>query len=1293
MSKLQPWQPASPVAIHQGITLIEASAGTGKTHNIASLIVRLVAECNVLMREIVVVTFTRAATAELKDRIRERLRKSISVLENPGEPRDDEMMNLLRPEHLPNLRAARESFDECLLSTIHGFCQRMLQQNAFESRTGFDLELLADTSELVEELVDDWLTSNLHADPKRYAFLKESCELDRDTLIHLAGAALRDPDVPVLPAPGETPLSAWAEARDAFAKKWKGRWAKELPALMDKSCKDGTFKKRQSTYTAERCREEMAAVSAWLAQEPPPGVPPNASYFSDKEITERLIDPDSPPSHEAIDAVRGLGDIKAPIVASELATIVQWIRAQFDERMGARRVQSYQDLMRNLARTLGQPGAAKDALVRAIGGRYKAALIDEFQDTDALQWTIFRELFGDARHWLYLIGDPKQAIYGFRGCNVHVYLAARKAAKERTFTIGRNYRSDKRMLEAFHHLMHRPGFFCEDGIDYVNVEPYRRPGDPEDRIRYSRPWGDPFTAPLQLRFIDRRLEGAQGVSDDDDPLAKDKVCDLLPGRIADDIVELLSGKAELYDSRSGQWRGLGPGDFAVLTCTGKQAVQSHAALMDAGVPAVLHGEENVLAQEEALDLQRWLEALASPGSDGPARVAATTTLFGRTATRIALVDAQDKGALEAWETWLSRLARWRTLFSKHGFLHALRTALQEDTITTEGGQTEDVVTRLLRRADGERRLTNLWHIAELVHDAQTSERLALAGVLAWLKRQRAEARSSDETAELRLERDDQAVSVMTMHKSKGLEFPVVFVPYLFDGHGPGRGALLVPLPDRPEIRALDLRADYEPDVSARADRENRKQQLRILYVALTRARLRCVLYAGHTSSLHNTALAAALHGEPRDGVTDRVEAGSARAGAVRSELWNDLSGLCALGRSSAADLSLLAALSACEPSRHLRWAAPQDGQTALQVRNFLRKGLDHTWRRHSYSSLAHGKTIVYVEDGREGFDPDEESEDGAEEERARTWLPGPPDALSGEDVPLAEFPRGAHAGTFLHAIFEKADFRWGHPDSGSEGPQRLRAWIDELTVEHGFDRERWGDLLQACMLKILRTPLGGPLGDVRLCDIPLTARFNELRFDIPLAGGYLNEPGVAVTSEQIVRAMKKRKEPVAKEADELVMRSGWLNGLGRLGSVAGFMTGSMDLVFRHEVEGVPKWFVVDYKSNRLDPHRTGRCPIEHFNQAYMAYAMEQNNYYLQYHIYLLALHRYVRMRMGVDDAGKDRYDYDRDLGGACYLFVRGMDGPPPDAGKGYGCFHDKPPRSVVEELDRLFQSPGKAGAR
>ena len=659
----------------RGLTLLEASAGTGKTYSITDLVVRLVTEQNVAMREILVVTFTRAATAELKERIRLRLAEAVSVLEGAQPRAGDVVLSRLPSEAhaarsrgenwLRRLRDAQDSFDECLISTIHGFCQRMLQQNAFESSADFGLELVEDSSDLVEELVDDWLSSQLYPeDPDRFDFLVSRCGWNRESLLDLAQLALRDPDMEVVPAPEDRDEAGWLPLLASFAQGWRSDWCHSLPQAIEDAHLAGFFAKGgQRTYRLRKATAEAATVTAWLDDGPTllgSPEPPNIEYWSPAGLQRAQADPDEALHHPALDALAALTRYTSELAACWRSGFVGWARGEFDRRNQARRTQSFQDLMRLLAKNLQGPTVMRAALVDAIGGRFKAALIDEFQDTDDLQWTIFFNLFGGGAHWLYLIGDPKQAIYGFRGANVHVYLAAKRSAGERVFTMDRNYRSDQRYVEAMNHLMDRPGFFGEEDIDYVRVDAETR--TPADRLRFGQTPSDLETAPLQLRFFDLRLlDRTAVVSDGDEPLPKGAVYDALPGVVAEDVVRLLRSTARIFDpshaaSDPEGFRPLGPGDIAILVRTRMQSRDVHAALGAVGVPAVRSGADNVFASEEARELQLWLAALAAPGRDGPARAAATTRLFGRDASQLLALDADEPQAVKDWDVWLARLA-------------------------------------------------------------------------------------------------------------------------------------------------------------------------------------------------------------------------------------------------------------------------------------------------------------------------------------------------------------------------------------------------------------------------------------------------------------------------------------------------------------------------------------------------------------------------------------------------------------------------------------------------------------
>lgn len=598
-------------------------------------------------------------------------------------------------------------------------------------------------------------------------------------------------------------------------------------------------------------------------------------------------------------------------------------------------------------------------------------------------------------------------------------------------------------------------------------------------------------------------------------------------------------------------------------------------------------------------------------------------------------------------------------------------------------------------------MTDFLHIAELLHKQQATTRSSLVGLTSWLERRRLEGHDDTEAAELRLETDEEAVQVVTVHKSKGLQYGVVFAPFLWkDEGGRSHPPVVTADPNDPTQRRLVLSASgpLAEAATERADLDSRQEGVRLLYVALTRARHRCVVYwpgmMGSRDRRVHAPLAAVLHGtHPSDphASSDRILSAVQRLADDGLEAPDaQLAELRDLARTSALDgvptvgVQVLAA-----PDSRI-WSPPKEPLERLKARQ-LDRAVDDGWRRHSYSAITRSDLSRQADDQVDparalGFDDD--GLQGSEHSRPHLSAPSPVSNLAERaDVPLAGLPAGADAGTCLHAIFEHVDFRSAHPESLDA--DALRAVATRQLEQHGFRDEKHADLVVEHFPAVFQTPLAPLLPGHRLCDIHLDDRLDELRFDFPIAGGDAHgrtqEKFSRVTSRALHRALSTR-------GDHDVVPLEWLDRVAHLGfaPLAGMMTGSIDLVFRvrETAADIGRWFVVDYKSNRLDPHQTGRTPAEHFHFAGMQYEMAHHHYFLQYHIYSLALHRYLRMRLG------DRYDYRQHFGGVMYLFFRGMTGPdaedPTQPGGVPGVFTDRPPAEVLSALDSLFDGRGGA---
>ena len=1296
---MRPFEPHTPVI--PGITLLEASAGTGKTYQITNLVLRLIVDNDIRLPRILVVTFTKAATAELKERIRQRLVEAQRAVELGEAPPGDALLarfivdanasSTRRITIRQRLRRAREEFDQALISTIHGFCQRMLQLHAFETGTAFGRTLQTDDSALLETIVDDWMVRRLHSASEPEArLLRDGCGVNRAKLRSLVRLAVHDPDMPRLPATVATDLSQWFDelrALEAMARAPDSPTEQltQLVAQKQKAFHGTTYRSTSAVARQATLRQWLSAPShlpdpsdAWIRWFFASQLSAKATSAVGRALSE----------HEFFARLEALVRSGPELATGERIAFVDHARAAVARHHQVHDTQSFQDLLRDLDRVLAEPDRGP-RLCTAIRSRFDAALIDEFQDTDALQWRIFGQVFGGLgnpapQHYLYLIGDPKQAIYGFRGANVHVYLNARQEApSDRRFTMRQNYRSDGPLVAAMNHLLDRPGVFGDTGIDYIPVTAHHT----QARLQFPSTTDPSHAAPLQLVWVDESSRGG----DTGTLLGNTVLHGHLASACASDIVTLLSGPARI------EGRPVRPGDCAVLVRGHGQAASVHAALTARGVPAVIASQGQVFHTAEARSLHRWLLALSSPSDHSLARILAADPLLAWSAAELPDGQSDTPEQTEQWESWLTCLARWRALFVRSGFMAAFRALL--DHVPPWSTPPCAVGPRVLGSEGGERRMTDLLHIAELLHSRQVTDRSSLVGLSSWLERRRLEGHDDTEAAELRLETDEEAVQVVTIHKSKGLQYGVVFAPFLWkDEGGRSRPPVVTADPDNPTRRHLVLAEDgpLAEAATERSDLDSRQEGIRLLYVALTRARHRCVVYwpgmMGSRDRRVNGPLAAVLHGsaplEPHNS-TDRILDVVQRLGDdALSEPDAQLSELYALADASVVDGRPTVGVQILSPPSSITWTAPSQPGRTLQARQ-LARSVDDGWRRHSYSAITRADLSARRDDQVDparhlGFDDD--GMQGAQHTRHHLSAPPPvPKLDTRPNVPLAALPAGADAGTCLHAIFEYLDFRALHPTSLDI--DALRTVATRELARHGFGDPAHADLVAAHFPQVLTTPLGPLLPHHRLCDIHRHDRLDELRFDFPVAGGddygRTDHRFSRVTARGLYNALSTR-------GDTDIVPAEWLERVAHLGfaPLAGMMTGSIDLVFRvrSDPSEVGKWFVVDYKSNRLDPHQSGRTPVEHFHFAGMQYEMAHHHYFLQYHIYALALHRFLQMRLG------DRYSYDENFGGVMYLFFRGMTGPdatdPTLLGGRPGVFTDRPPVQVLTALDQLFAGQG-----
>ena len=1100
-----------------GTTVLEASAGTGKTFTIAGLAARYLAEGVARIDELMLVTFGRAATAELRERVRERLTTTAAALGDPASARASGD-SLLR--HLASgsdadvevrhqrLATAVAEFDAATITTTHGFCHQML--------AGLGIAADVDRDATFAETTDDLVT-------------------DVATDLYIAGYG--SPDSP-------EPMVAFATAAKVAAQAVGDRAARLEPAEAEEETEAGIRYR-----FAERARELVA------------------------------------------------------------------------ERKRAMRVLDYDDLLVLLRDALTDPQTGEDARAR-IRTRYRIVLVDEFQDTDPVQWEILERTFHGHRT-LVLIGDPKQAIYAFRGADVVTYLLATKTSDTKA-TLGTNWRSDKPLVDAVRHVMGDVAL-----------------GDPEILVHEVSAAaggrtldGAPVDVPLRIRSVPRSALDVDARKQ----IPVNEVRPFVAADVAADIVRLLSSGAKVVHGEDR--RPLEPADVAVLVQRNEDGRTVHEALAAVDVPVVLMATASVFLSPAARDWLTLLGALEQPQRNGLVRSAALTDFVGWSAERLATAADEELDALSG------TFRAWAEMLTGRGVA-----ALLETIVATQG-----LTRRVLSREDGERDLTDLRHIGQALHEAAIEGHGGVASLVEWLQHRIADARGDvDEERSRRLDSDAKAVQILTVHRSKGLEFPVVYAPFLWDRYVPTNPDPLL-LHDSSD-RVLDVGGPSGPgydDRKAVALQEDAGESLRLAYVALTRARCQVVTYWAATRNTSTAPLHRLLFGRR----TAQGELPTTVPVPVDAEARTRLAAL------AAGSGGCIAAEEAPhETSTILRGEASSSPE--LSVRLFERV-LDRAWARTSYTGLTAGlhdqPGAVHVssepEAGGVADEPDVVEEDG------RGGV-GPVEHEGWPVSPMSALPSGAAFGTLVHGVLEEVDF------AATDLPEEL-ASASELAGSERFLGVPAVDLADALVPAML-TPLGALAGDRRLADFAAGDRLNELEFELPLAGGD-TPTGEAKVGEiaSLLRRHLAADDPLVGYADDL---TGPFLASRRM---RGFLTGSIDAVLRvRSAEGAPRYVVVDYKTNRLGSDEV--LTAWHYRAQAMTEAMRDAHYPLQALLYSVALHRFLRWR-------QPGYSPDEHLGGVLYLFLRGMCGPgtPSVDGMPCGVFAWSPPPALVTDLSDLL---------
>jgi exodeoxyribonuclease V beta subunit len=1071
-------------------TVLEASAGTGKTFALAGLVTRYVAEGVATLDQMLLITFSRAATQELRDRVRNQIAHALAAFDDPALAGDNQPDELL--DRRTRLGDALAGFDAATIATIHQFCNLVLTSLGVAGDTDAGVQLVENLDELVTEIV------------------------------------------------GDLYLARFGRERD------------EPPV---------DFKRALAL-----AREVVASPSTELRpQNPEPG-----SY------------------------------------AAACVEFARAVRAEIEIRKRRLGILGYDDLLSRLADALEPHDSA--ARTR-MNSRWPIVMVDEFQDTDPVQWRVINHAFSGAST-LVLIGDPKQAIYAFRGGDIRTYLDAAATAGQKQ-TMGTNWRTDAALVSRLQAVLR--GAELGDPRIVVHDVDAHHPG--------SRLAGAPRNDPFRLRIVARETLGRTG----DKLIGIDELRSFIGQDMAADIAALLASGATFGDKR------VTAGDVAVIVEKRKDARACFQALTEAGIPAVYTGDSNVFESDACGDWLALLEAFDQPHRSGLVRAVATTAFFGHTAEQLALQgDSLTDSTAETIREWAD---------------HARGCGV---AAVYEAARLRGMADRALSRRGGERYMTDMAHLTQLLQEAAHRDHMGLPALRDWL-RDRREERGGETEHNRRLDSDAAAVQVMTVHGSKGLQFPIVYLPFAFNRNVQQRDDMLF---HDNGIRCLHIggRASTDhADAAVLGRREAAGDDSRLMYVALTRAQAQVVTWWAPSRDEPNGGLSRLMR--------DRRPGDAHVPDQCGTKTVTDEEALQRFGEWEAAGGPVVEAATIV-PMAELP-AAPT--RNDLCVRHFHRD-IDTSWRRTSYSGLVRAaQDVTGVSSESEIVELDDEVAD----------IPLTTTSVAaGVPSPMADLPAGAKFGSLVHAVLETTDPL--ATDLGAE----LQTQVVKHSAWWPVDVAA-GDLA-AALVPMHDTPLGPLADNCTLRQIGLSDRLCEMDFEFPLAGGDVRGAVPRIRLADVGRLLGEHLpagDPLASYADRLTGAS-----LGRQ-PLRGYLSGSVDAVLRIPAGPTAadhRYLVVDYKTNWLGEPGQPLTAAD-YTSARMAEAMLHSDYPLQALLYCVVLHRFLRWR-------QPGYDPDQHLGGALYLFIRGMCGPDTPMADGHpaGVFGWKPPASLVLALSDLL---------
>lgn len=1162
--------------------LIEASAGTGKTYTLTALYIRLLIEKKLEVDQILVMTFTKKATSELKERIFKRLKECLNSLETGVESKDPFVKEFVKRideanEAIQRLKAAIQNFDDSQVFTIHGFCQKILKEEALLAGTPFDFEVVQQDEILTQAVEDFWrnfMNRYSDSDAGKYYISKLLDIADSPSQLRDQLSLIFSKPYAKLEGEGMDDPVRYLNKTLAIRSRLVEGWKSDQDGLMEilNSCSVSRFQQ----HLQSRLRKLRAFIDddSFELDKPESLKYFTSEYLYDSSNLPKSGNPQPTTHHQFFELcfefqkqIQNIEKVKTTLIQEAVEEI-----SKIREKLSiSSNTITYDDLLNRVEKALTGSGVLSDALQK----KYPAALVDEFQDTDPIQYSILKSIYLSQKtdSSLVMIGDPKQAIYAFRGADVHTYIQARDEAKVKEYTLHKNFRSTPSFNEAINTLFgitEQP--FLENEISYRDVDTGQPELEDEFLIDGNRESG--------IRFITK--PGIESSKDD----ANRFVFSQTVNEISRLLREAEKGNVLIKN------RKLESGDIAVLVSSHRHAEEVKRRLKEVGIDSVTYSREKVFESAEARRLELVMSAILDPYNRIAVNNALVSGFWGQNLNEIYELSVEGNQR----QSLIDELQELEEVWSRDGFYPMFRKLLFSN----------ERITRLAQFSNSERILTNLYQLADICARAEKEGKLDPQALHSWFVDEMVDPDKDDEKT-LLLESDQNLVKISTIHNSKGLEFPVVFCPTLWDVKSGNKKPLLIEYHEKgePVIRYDQLSCEEKDDTELQSNLENTAEEVRKYYVAVTRAKYLCVIpWAHHNASLRSGLASSLVGSESVDEIirdNTKLKSKTEFTDQTILELFK------ALEQQSGGSIGLQIKK---EEKQDQRSEQKLNGLVELKANIYKgRQVLEVQRRVESFSSLAH----QHGEPGEPDYDQVMESYLSAiTQERDEV-----------RELNIFTFPRGATAGTAIHKLFEEKNFRF---DTALDDNHEFI--IEKVLDQYQID-QKWKSVTQ----NMIRNVVAADIPGLKLSEVQRQEELREMEFHFKA-----KQPSL----ENILKIIRSEEGALQIPKND----------------IESYLTGFIDLIVRQN----GKYYIVDYKSNYLGNS------LADYSREHLKEEICNASYDLQYHLYTVALVKYLKSRM-------PDFNYEKDFGGVAYLFVRGM-----RKGEDNGVWFHKPDEAVIQSL-------------